>query len=83
MAANQFGFIWRFASLKIADQLNILINPVVKNAADLKGEWETCPSFPFMKAFLLRFEKIEVEFYDNEMNEQSMEISGREAREFQ
>lgn len=69
MAANQFGFIFRYVSLKTAEKTEILINPIVRKGDQLRGEWEVCPCFPFMKTFIHRFESIEVEFYDKEMNE--------------
>lgn len=84
LAAPQINVNLRMFTMNVYGTLTVVINPVIKKSRGSKPSDEGCLSIPGLNGRVPeRFEIIDVEYYDENMNKKRMKLNGFAAVVFQ
>jgi peptide deformylase len=83
LAANQLSYMLRAMTYKHEQTVKLIINPRILEISDFSFKWEQNLSFPFMKAFIGRYNSVKVSYVDRNFDELEETFSGEDARKVQ
>jgi len=83
LAAPQIGLLEQIFITKLNNNIQIYINPIIRNRYKEQLSEEGCLSIPTIYGKIKRADIIDIEYYDGNMNKQTKQLKGFESIVFQ